>query len=267
MAAGEVARPALAAEGGAAAFVRGTWLQGGRVLRRSLRMPAVVIQSILFPVVLLLLLLAGFGEVVADFDDRDYVQRIVPLIAVSGALFGALANGAAVITERRGGLFDRFRALPIHRAAPLAGRVLGEAGRIVVSTVVVVAVGAVAGFRFGGGVAGTVGFFALVVLYGTAFSWVVVALALRAERLEALSLLAPLFLLLLFLNTGMVPLDAYPGALQPVVRWAPHTAVVDALAGLAGDGPVAGPLGRAVAWSVGITAVFATVFVRRYRRG
>lgn len=247
---------------------RATWIQAGRALRRSLRMPTVVVQGLAFPLVLMLLLLAGFREVVGDFDPgRDYIQRLVPMAAITGALFGGLANGAGLIRERQLGLLDRFRALPSPRLAPLTGRMLAEATRIALGTIVLILVAMVVGFRFSGGVAGALAFVPVVVLYGTAFGWLVTALAVRATAFEQLSLLAPLFLVLLFFNTGFVPLDAFPGALQPVVRAAPHTAVSEALLGLSDGGPVAGPLLRTVLWSVGITAVCATSAVRRFRAG
>lgn len=247
-------------------LARATWIQAGRALRRSLRMPTVVIQGVLFPLVLMLLLLAGFREVLGDFDpSRDYVQRLVPMAAVTGAVFGGLANGAGLISERRLGLLDRFRTLPSPRLAPLTGRIVAEAARIALGTVVLVVVATIVGFRFSGGLAGAVAFVPLLVLYGTSFSWLVTALAVRAKAFEQLSLLAPLFLVLLFFNTGFVPLDAFPGALQPVVRSSPHTAVSEALLAMSDGGPVAGPLLRTVLWSAAITAICATTAVRRFR--
>lgn len=247
-------------------LARATWIQAGRALRRSLRMPTVVVQGLAFPLVLMLLLLAGFREVVGDFDPtRDHVQRLVPMAAITGAVFGGLANGAGLISERRMGLLDRFRALPSPRLAPLTGRVLAEAARIALGTVVLVLVAMVVGFRFSGGVLGALAFVPVVVVYGTSFAWLVTALAVRATAFEQLSLLGPLFLVLLFFNTGFVPLDAFPGALQPLVRSSPHTAVSDALLGLSDGGPVAGPLLRTLLWSAAITGGSATTAVRRFR--
>ncbi len=254
-------------EGERGALARATWIQAGRVLARTLRMPTVIIQGLAFPMVLMVLLLASFSEVVEAYEPGvEYVQRLVPLVAITGAVFGGLANGAAVVSERNDGLLGRFRTLPSPRAAPLAGQVVAEAGRILGGTVAMVAVASLLGFRFQQGPLAAVGFFVVIVLYGSAFTWLVLALALRAGSYESLAVLAPLFLLLLFLNTGFVPLDAYPGALQPVVRAAPHTAVTDLLMGLSVGGPVAEPLVRAALWTTAITGVFATLAIRRFER-
>ncbi len=242
-------------------------VQAGRVLTRSLRMPTVIIQGLAFPVVLMVLLNASFAQVVEDFEPGlDYVQRLVPMVAITGAVFGGLASGASVVSERSQGLLSRFRTLPSPRLAPLAGRVVAEAARILAGTVVMVLVATLLGFRFHEGPIAAVGFFVAVVAYGSAFSWLIIALALKAKSYEALSSLAPLFLLLLFFNTGFVPLDAYPGAIQPIVRAAPHTAATNLLLGLSSGGPVARPLLSTVVWTAVITAVFAPLAVRRFTR-
>lgn len=249
-------------------MLRATWIQAGRALRRSLRMPTVVVQALAFPVALMLLLLAAFRDVVGDFDpSRPYIQRLVPMVAITGALFGGLANGAGLVSERIQGLHARFRALASPRIAPLAGRVLAEMARTALGTVVMVGVGMLVGFRFSQGPVAAVAFVAVVALYAVPVLWIVIALALRARTYEQLAILGPLFLLLLFLNTGFVPLEAYPGVVQPVVRIAPHTAATEVLLGLSDGGPVAWPLLRTTLWAVGITVVFATLAVRRFRQG
>ena len=64
----------------------------------------------------------------------------------------------------------------------------------------------------------------------------------------------------------MVPLEAYPGWAQPVVRFNPATAYVTALDGLARGGELVAPVLAAVAWSAGIVAVFGFFASRAIRR-
>ena len=56
----------------------------------------------------------------------------------------------------------------------------------------------------------------LVVITG--FAAVVVAVAVRADGRNMVTGLASVCFLLLFFNTGMVPLEVFPEWLQPVVR-------------------------------------------------
>jgi oleandomycin transport system permease protein len=64
-----------------------------------------------------------------------------------------------------------------------------------------------------------------------------------------------------FIQTGTLP-----GWLQAWVRVNPVTELTAASRGLMLGGPVATPAWHSVAWSVAITAVFAPLAVRRYRR-
>lgn len=249
-------------------LARDTGLQAGRVLRRSMRMRPVLIQTIVFPALLMAVLLVVFGEVAASArtpgDDVRYVERLVPLMVLASALFGGLGSGASLVAERDAGLLARFATLPVHRASVLGGRVLGDAARTLLGAVVLVAAGHLAGFRFDRGALGAAGFFALVAVYGSAFSWLVTAVAVRARSYESVLALTPVLLVLFFLNDAVTPVDDYPAWMRPLVAVAPHSCAVRALLGLAHGGPVCGPVLLTLAWSAGITAVAGPVAVRCY---
>lgn len=244
--------------------MRQSCLQAGRGLRRAARTPPVLIQTVLFPLLLLFVLLAVFGELVGDTTGRNYVQGLVPLMVVIGAMFGGLGTGAALVTERTDGLLDRFRVMPVHRASVLAGRVLAEVARVLAAGVVLVVVGHLPGFRFGAGVVSAAGFFALVAAIAFAFAWVVIAVAVRARTPEAVIALSPVFLLLMFLSSGFVPREAFPSAVQPIVGASPVSCAVQALVGLSDSGPVLIPVLQTAAWLVGLTTVFGILAVRGF---
>lgn len=252
----------------AVSSVRVCALLSGRVLRRSLRMPAVLMQTIGVPIGTLFLLLAVFGEVVpATGVDRDgYTDRLVVLMVLSAAVSGGLGSGAALIAERREGLLARFRSLPLPRSAPLAGRVLGDLGRSLIGAGALVAAGYLIGFRFTAGPLGALGFFAVAGLYASGFCWLVTAVAMRARSFESLNALNPVFVLLLFLNSALVPVDAFPSVLQPFVRFAPHSGAVDALVGLSRGGAVLEPFLLVLVWTGLFTVVFAPLAVRSFRK-
>jgi ABC-2 type transport system permease protein len=255
-------------ETGIRALTRQSLLLAGRVLRRTMRMPEVVLQTVVVPIALLFLLLAVFGEVVPQEPDATgrYADRLVVLMVLSAAVTGALGSGAALIAERQEGLLARFRSLPVHRAAPLAGRVLGDVVRSLIGAVALVAVGHLFGFRFSNGALSALGFLVVTAGYASGFSWMVTAVAIRARSYETLNALNPVFVLLLFVNGALVPVSAFPGVLQPLIRVAPHTGAVDTLVALSSGGPLAGPLLSVCLWSAALTLVFAPLSVRGFRR-
>jgi ABC transporter DrrB family efflux protein len=233
-------------------------LFAGRSFRRYLRTPETMVSTIAFPLILLLTLLAVFGTSVEAFDDGRYAQRLVPALIVSSIMFGSIGTAVGYFTDLRQGYMDRVRTMPVAPTAPLVGSVIAEVPRAFSAVVVLVAVGSVVGFRFDNGVLATIGFVALVALAAVTFVWIGLALASRASSSESLAPpLSALYLLLLFFSRGLVPLDAYPGWAQPIVRVNPATSFVTALDHLARGGNLTGPLLGCAAWSVVIVGVCA----------
>ncbi len=242
-------------------------LTAGRDLRRLRRSPATVVQSVVFPTLLLVVLLIAFGRVIGGTVEA-YSQRLVPQLVVAGGAFGAAGIGMATVADRMGGMLDRFRALPISRSAPLSGAVVADMVRAATAAVLLSAVGHLPGFRFAQGVLATIAFFALATAFSSIWAWLAILVGLGAGSPEAVSstMNGPI-LMLFFLSTGFVPVDGYPAALQPVVRANPLSCAVNALMGLSSGGPVLVPAIQTLAWVAVLTAIFGSFAVRRYRRG
>lgn len=247
--------------------VRHASLVAGRDLLRLARSPVAVVQSVAFPSLLLFTLLAAFGRSVGG-SVSEYADRVVPLLVVSGGAFGAAATGIGVQVDRDTGMVERLRSLPIGGCAFVAGAVLADAARALAAAVVLVALGHLAGFRFEQGPAAAAAFVALAVAFGTVWAWVAVRIGLTAKAPEAVgAVMNGPVLLLFFLSTGFVDVDGFPSVVQPLVRANPMSCVVEALRGLSAGGPVLVPVLQTAAWTAGLTALFASSAVRRYRRG
>ena len=72
--------------------------------------------------------------------------------------------------------------------------------------------------------------------------------------------------MLMFFNSGFVPVMAYPTWLQPIVANQPMSCAIDTMRALAIGGPVAEPFVKTLAWSLGTVAVFLVPAIRGYRR-
>lgn len=243
-------------------------IMAGRSVRAVLRTPAAVISALFVPLVLLLVMTAGFAKVVLpDGSYGDYVNRVLPLFAVMGMIFSSVTTGLAAHRDLASGMDARLRTLPVARSAPLVGRVAGDAVRNVVALLVVALVGATLGFRLRAGVPAAVGALGVGVAFGVAFAWLSVAAAVRARSAEAVaSLLNMVLLVLSFLSTGFVAAADLPGWAQPIARNSPVSLTVDALRALTQGGPTTTPVLKALAWSVSLTALFATLAVRATAR-
>jgi ABC transporter DrrB family efflux protein len=241
-------------------------LCAGRNLRRLSRSPVTVVQSVLFPTILLVVLLVTFGRVIGGTVE-EYSQRLVPQLVLAGGAFGAAGTGIAVLNDRTNGMVERLRSLPIARPSFLVGTVTADAVRVAAASVVLVLVGHLPGFRFDQGALAAAGFLTLAVVFATVWAWLAVLMGLVVRSAEVVSsVMNGPILMLFFLSVGFVPVEGFPGFLQPLVRINPMSCAVNALIGLSSGGPVLVPVLQTLAWTVGLVALFATLAIRRYRR-
>jgi ABC-2 type transport system permease protein len=240
-------------------------LQAGRLLRRWTREPVVLIQSLIFPTFLLVVYALVVGQSVRSLTGASSLYGLVPMCAVVGALFGAIGAGAAIPDERASGLLSRLWVLPVHRASALTGRLLAEAGRVLIGSIAITVVGMAMGLRFHEGLPAAIAFVLVPVLMVIGFCTVIVAVGVQAAGKNIITGLSTVCFLLLFFNSGMVPIDVFPGWLQPVVRAQPMSPAIEAMRGLANGGPILWPALQSVAWVVGLVAVFGPIAVRGYR--
>jgi ABC-2 type transport system permease protein len=246
-------------------MIRQSRVHARRLLLGWRRAPVVLIQSLIFPTFLLVVYALVVGSSVRQLTGSSSLYGLVPMCAVAGALFGAMGTGAAIPDEREAGLLSRLWALPVHRASALTGRLIAESARALAGAVALTAVGLAMGLRFTEGWPGAVGFVLIPVLMVIGFSTVIVAVAVQSGGKNIITGLSTVCFLLLFFNSGMVPVDVFPGWVQPIVRAQPMSPSIEAMRGLAGGGPVLWPVLQSVAWVAGLVAVFGPIAVRGYR--
>ncbi|MFE3541560.1 ABC transporter permease [Nocardia sp. NPDC059177] len=253
-------------ENSPAALVRHTLIQTQRLLLRWSRNPITLLETLLIPCLLLLMLDIVVGGQIERFTGEDALYGSVPMVALVGAVSGAVASGVLLGRERDAGLLARFWVLPVHRASGLASRILAEGCRILAGTVAVVLVGYLLGFRFQHGPLATLAFLLVPVVFGLAFATIVTAVAVYTAKAALVEGITILTSLMMFFSTGFVPLVAFPTWIQPIVRNQPMSVAVDAMRGLADHGPIARPLILTLVWSAGAVLLFAVPAAIGFRR-
>lgn len=248
------------------ALVTHSLLQTQRLLRRWTRDPFTMLQAIVYPSIMLIMFNAVLGISVTRATGINSVYGYAPMLTLVGAMFGSIASGIQLKTEWRKGLLSRFWILPVHRASGLVSRLMAEAVRIMLTTVLILFVGFLLGFRFNQGVLAGIALFFIPLLMGMGFATMVTALSVSSAKLPLVELLSLVCSLLMFFNSGFVPTAAYPTWLQGFVKNQPMSTAIDAMKGLSLGGPVAEPLIKTVLWSLGAVAVFAWPAIRGYRK-
>jgi len=240
----------------------------GRNLIGLRRVPRLLIFSTIQPMVFVLMFRYVFGGVVgAALNGLPYVDYLIPGVFVQVAVFGAMNTAIGLATDLQTGLMERFRSLPMARSAVLSGRTTADLVRNVFVVALMTGVGFAVGFRVHTDVWGYLAGVLLVLAFGFAMSWVfaVVGLAVRDPE-TAMAASFPVLAPLVFASSAFVPTATMPGWLQTFAEHQPVTATAGAVRALVLGGPVAAHIWAALAWDVGIVAVFAPLGVWLYRR-
>ena len=109
------------------------------------------------------------------------------------------------------------------------------------------------------------GFAGVFLLGALMFSWMAVFAGAVSPSVEAVhSTFGPLILLAYFWSSGFIPVEAFPGVLQPVVRANPVSAVQSAMMNLAQGGGLARPVTYAACSTAGFSLVFAVAARRLF---
>ncbi|MFF2087814.1 ABC transporter permease [Nocardia sp. NPDC058176] len=241
-------------------------VETGRLLRRWSRQHEVLTSTLVLPVLLLLMFQLVLSRTLELGGGSEPIYGFVPMIAVAGAMYGAMGTGMSLFGERESGLLRRFWVLPINRGAGLVGRLLAECVRALAATVVVVLVGILLGLRFESGIIGVFGVLAVPVIVIIGFTPLVVLVGVSKIGGQVVQIFAVVVLVGMFFNSGFVAVSNYPGWLQPIVAHQPMSCAIDAMRGFLLGGPIATPLLQTIAWSLGLLVVFGGLAVRGYRK-
>jgi ABC-2 type transport system permease protein len=222
----------------------------------------VTIQPLLFTAMFAYL----FGGAVAG-GVQKYLPLLIPGIVAQTVLTTCMATGTQLREDMDKGVFDRFKALPMSRIAPLAGPMVADLVRYLIAASLTFVMGVIIGYRPGGGVLGVLGAIALAIFTGWALAWIFTWIGTVAKSARAVQGISFLFLFpLTFLSNAFVQVTSLPGWLQAFVKVNPVSFLVSAARGLANQGIVTSDAGWTVLAGLLVIAIFAPLSVRSYRR-
>jgi ABC-2 type transport system permease protein/oleandomycin transport system permease protein len=249
--------------------LRDSWALAKRNLRTIARQPMLLVFAVIQPVIFILLFRYVFGGAITAPGSIDYVNYLLTGIFVQTITFASIQTGIGLSEDLSKGIVDRFKSMPLSRAAVLAGRTGADLVRNLVVIVIMIAVGYAVGFEFTNGVLGPALAVGLLLAWGFVFSWIGAFLGLSLSSPETVQAASfPTIFPLVFASSIFVPVQTMPGWLQAFVKVNPITLVTDSVRALALGEPFElfpHLLWAGVAMAV-ILAVFVPLSVLRYRR-
>jgi ABC transporter DrrB family efflux protein len=154
------------------------------------------------------------------------------------------------------------------RSAVLTGRLLADTGRMLVTILIIVAVGYAVGFRFHNGVVPAILMVVLATVFGLSICLIAAFTGLAIGDEESVQAFGLIWLFpITFLSSAFVPISSMPGWLQAFANNQPVTYVINTMRALAlGHQPIEADLWKSIAWLAGIFIVFVPLAVRAYKR-
>lgn len=247
------------------------WTMTKRNLIRYIRLPRLIFFSSVQPIMFLTLFNFVFGGAIGAHGATPggkYINFLLPGILAQVVLFGAINTGIGLADDMNKGVIDRFRSLPMSRAAVMGGRTVADMIRNSVVAIILICVGSLYGFRFMSGAVDAVTMVAIMLAFGFAFSWVFASIGLALRDPETAQLAG--FLLVFpftFASAAFLPTSTMPGWLQSFANNQPITYVANAARHFALGVPYPdGTLLKLSLWIVGLLIVFVPLATYLYRK-
>jgi ABC-2 type transport system permease protein len=249
--------------------LKNSWVLARRSVARIAREPEQLLDVTIQPVIFVLLFTYVFGSAIHLAGGGSYHQFLIS--GMFGMTMAGTAPGTAVgmTTDMSTGLIDRFRALPISRAAVLAGRTMSDLATQVLGIVVLSATGLAVGWRIEHGIGDALLAAALALLFAFAMTWVGACAGMVLRSPETAQAMGFIF----FLPLSFVSNACMPAWLRDFANWNPMSAVAAACRNLFGGNvptpdawPMQHPELAVLIWSIGLIAIFAPTAVYLYRR-
>lgn len=250
------------------------WVMTGRNMAQVIRSPEEIVIYFSLPIMFVLVFGYVFGSGMAVPGAGSYREYLLPGVFVMTMLYGLGATASGIAMDVSRGVVDRFRSMPMARTALVTGRTGADLVRALLEMTTLVACGLLVGWQWRNGAADALAAVALILLLRLALTWVGIFFGLIVPNPDTVGVIVfPLAFPLTALSNVFVAPDLMPQWLGAISAWNPLSATVAASRELFGNPGTGGdswaaqhPLALAIAWPLGLIAVFAPLTVRRYQR-
>lgn len=223
-------------------FFSDGWVTTWRNLMKIIRVPEILLFSLIQPIMFVLLFTYVFGAAI-DIPGEGYTSFLMAGIFAQTVVFGSTYSGSAMAQDLKDGIIDRFRTLPMSGAAVLVGRTNGDLVINTLSMLVMMATGFLVGWRVNSSPLEFLAGVALLLLFSYAFSWVMAFLGMSVKSPEIINNASFLILFpLTFISNAFVPSENLPGPLRVFAEWNPVSALVQSARVLFGNVPPGTPV-------------------------
>jgi ABC-2 type transport system permease protein len=231
----------------------------------SLTLGAPIVSVVLFGYV--------FGSAISVPGSVNYRAYLISGLFVTIAA-NIVPSMVAMARDSTRGIVDRFRSLPVTRAAVPFGQAAATAVWGLASFILMGLCGLAVGWRIQRGAGDAAAALALLVAFQFAATWVGIYLGLVIGKEETAAQASILIFPVTMLSNVFVPTEGMPAWLRAIADWNPVSALAAAARHLFGNPvapaggvwPLEHPVTASLAWTALLLAVFVPLSAIRYAR-
>jgi ABC-2 type transport system permease protein len=211
-----------------------------RNLKLTFKNPALIVPSILFPLVFFTAFAGGLSSVgnTPGFDyPSGYTAFQFCFVFLQSAAFGGVFTGFGVAADFESRFTRRLFIAAPRRTGLIAGYALAALGRYAFTSTIITTAALISGMQVGGGAADLFGLALLGVLVNLTAVMFGIGLAMRAKTIQIAPLMQMPVFLVLFLAPVYVPLELLDGWISTLAHLNPATAILQAVRGFMAGRP------------------------------
>jgi ABC-2 type transport system permease protein len=174
---------------------------------QAARQPSLIVPPLVFPLIVLAINVSGLDAVarLPGFPADSYLDFAISFCFMQAALFAMVNAGTVLAADVQTGFLRRLALTPVHRMALVLGYLSGVLAMSLVAGLAYLAVGFLAGMEVKTGPAGVVVLVGLALAIAAGFGLLGTFAGLRAGHGQGVQGLFPLFFVLFFLSSIVVP--------------------------------------------------------------
>lgn len=210
-----------------------------RAIKKLVRNPIVLLFSLIQPIIFLFIftqLFDGFAnlpnwEQIAGVT--TYLAFAAPGIIMMNAFSSALQSGVTMVDDIQSGFMDKVLVTPVRRSSILLGRMMADAVRIIIQSVILISLALPIGAVASNGIGGVAAVIGIIAFFGLAWAGISHSIGLRTKNQQAV--FSAGFLLtfpLMFMSTMLVPNIIMKDWIRDVSQYNPISFAVNAIRSL-----------------------------------
>lgn len=208
-----------------------------RYLKKLVRNPILLFFSLVQPIIFLLIFTQLFSKLVnipgAFPPGVSYTTFATAGIILQNAFGSALQSGTSIVLDLDTGFLQKMLVTPVSRYAILLGRLSSDAFRVVVQSIIILALAYALGASVATGIVGIVIILAIIAFFGLAWSGISLAIGLKTRSSETVFAIGGFITFpLLFMSTALMSTSIMPTWIMDVSKFNPISYAVDAIRAL-----------------------------------